>query len=197
MSFTAAATTFLSLLSFIKFTGPDNVEKKEWKRHDQVLKVRLAQLHNDIAHAPVDNVAYIEALGDTLTSEICQLFLENIEFFESDYSSSSSNKFIAHKNSTISQLEDQKKKLRAAAFGPNGSEEKRKEFYQCLQAIGELKKREKKKQEAKTTLYHEKQFFRNRYKYSKEIVNGTFGQENEELSCDKATADHFYSATYS
>ena len=65
---------------------------------------------------------------------------------------------VAHKNSTISQLEDQKKKLRAAAFGPNGSEEKRKEFYQCLQAIGELKKREKKKQEAKTTLYHEKQF---------------------------------------
>ena len=158
MSFTAAATTFLSLLSFIKFTGPDNVEKKEWKRHDQVLKVRLAQLHNDIAHAPVDNVAYIEALGDTLTSEICQLFLENIEFFESDSSNLSSNKFIAHKNSTISQLEDQKKKLRAEAFGPNGSEEKRKEFYQCLQAIGELKKREKKKQEAKTTLYHEKQF---------------------------------------
>ena len=28
-------------------------------------------------------------------------------------------------------------------------------------------------------------------------MNGTFGQENEELSCDKATADHFYSATYS
>ena len=111
MSFTAAATTFLSLLSFIKFTGPDNVEKKEWKRHDQVLKVRLAQLHNDIAHAPVDNVAYIEALGDTLTSEIRQFFVENIEFFESDSSSPSSNKFIAHKNSTISQLEDQKKKL--------------------------------------------------------------------------------------
>ena len=103
MSFTAAATTFLSLLSFIKFTGPDNFEKKEWKRHDQVLKVRLAQLHNDIAHAPVDNIAYIEALVDTLTSEIRQFFLENIEFFESDSSSSSSNKFIAHKNSTISQ----------------------------------------------------------------------------------------------
>ena len=102
----------LRLTLFLQiFTGPDNVEKKEWSRHDQALKVRLAQLHNDIAHAPVDNVAYIEALGDTLTSEIRQFFVENIEFFESDYSSSSSNKFIAHKNSTISQLEDQKKKL--------------------------------------------------------------------------------------
>ena len=46
-------------------------------------------------------------------------------------------------------------------------------------------------------LHHEKQFFKNRYKYSKEIVNGTFGLENEQLSCDKATADHFYSSTYS
>ena len=109
MTFTFTATTFLSLLTFIKFTGPEDVEKKEWTRHDQALKVRLASLHNDIAHAPVDNIAYIEALGDTLTSEIRQFFLENIEFFGSDSSSLSSNKFIAHKNSTISQLEVEKR----------------------------------------------------------------------------------------
>ena len=31
-----------------------------------------------------------------------------------------------------------KKKLRSEAFGLEGSEEKREEFYQCIQAIGEL-----------------------------------------------------------
>ena len=84
MHLTMATVTFLSLLSFIKFTGPDSVEKKEWSRHDQALKVKLAPLHHDIAHAPSDNPTYIEALGDLLTSEIRQYFLENGEFFESD-----------------------------------------------------------------------------------------------------------------
>ena len=62
------------------------------------------------------------------------------------------------------------------AFGAEGTEAKRKEFYQCIQAINELKKREKLKQEAKTTAFHEKQFHKNRYKYSKDIVNDTFGK---------------------
>ena len=128
---------------------------------------------------------------------IRQFFEENSAFFEAEASTSTSNKFISHKNSTIAQLEIIKKKLRAEAFGEHGSEEKRKEFYECIQAISELKKREKKKQEEKTTVFHQKQFHKNRYKYSKDIVNGTFGKENSPPSYDKATADHFYSSTYS
>ena len=100
-------------------------------------------------------------------------------------------------NNTIKELEVLKVKLRAEAFGPNGSEQKRKDFYQCIQAISELKRREKRKQEEKNTAFHEKQFHRNRYKYSKDIVNGTFGKENAPPSYDKATADQFYSSTYS
>ena len=79
----------------------------------------------------------------------------------------------------------------------NGSELKQKDFYQCIQAIGELKKREKRKQEEKNTAFHEKQFHRNRYKYSRDIVNGTFGSENLTPSYDKATADEYYTSTYS
>ena len=50
------------------------------------------------------------------------------------------------------------KQLRKVDFGENGSEEKRKEFYQCIKAISELKKREKRKQNEKMTAHHEKEF---------------------------------------
>ena len=187
---------FLSLLSFVKFFGPSD-EKKELTRLSHALKDRLAPLHQDIGRASTDFPEYIETLSDRLSKEIRDFLVEHSEFFADEASTSSSNKFLSHKNSTITQLEVLKKKLRSEAFGPEGSEEKRKEFYQCIQAISELKKGEKLKQEAKTTAFYEKQFNRNRYKYSKDIVNDTFGKSSAPPSYDKATADNFYSSTYS
>ena len=191
-----AAFFFLSLLSFVKFFGPSN-EKSEWTRLSQALKVRLAPLHQYIGRASPDFPEYIETLGDRLSQEIRDFLVEHSEFFADEASTSSSNKFLSHKNHTITQLEVIKKKLRSEAFGPEGSEEKRKEFYQCIQAISELKKREKIKQDAKTTAFHEKQFNKNRYKYSKDIVNDTFGKPSAPPSYDKATADNYYTSTYS
>ena len=196
MQLTMATTVFLSLLSFLKFTGPSE-ETKEWERHSMALRALLAPLHQEIARANTNFPEYIETLGNTLTEVIREYFVVNCDFFVDEASNHSSNKFVTHKNHTITQLEGLKKTLRKEAFGPTGSEDKRKEFYQCIQAISELKKREKKKQEAKTTLFHEKQFNKNKYKYSKDIVTGTFGSESAPPSCDKATADNFYTSTYS
>ena len=100
---------FLSLLSFAKFTGPANVEKKEWDRQNQALKANLAPLHQEIANAPTNNSEYIETLDDRLTSVIRQFFEENSAFFEAEASTSTLNKFISHKNSTMAQLENIKK----------------------------------------------------------------------------------------
>ena len=60
-----------------------------------------------------------------------------------------------------------------------------------------MKQIEKRKQELKTTAYHEKQFHRNRYRYSKQIVSDTFGKDDVQPSYDKQTADRFYTSTYS
>ena len=139
------ASLFLTILSFINFFGP-NSEKNEWNRLSQNLKVRLAPLHQDIARASTNHPEYIETLGDRLSSEIRDFLVENSDFFVDEPPTSSSNKFLLHKNSTITQLEIIKKKLRSEAFGLEGSEEKQREFYQCIQAISELKKREKQKQ---------------------------------------------------
>ena len=87
-----ATYLFLSLLSFVKFTGPANVEKKEWERQNQALKVKLAPLHQEIARAQINQSEYIETLGNSLTSEICQFFFLNSAFFEDEAPNSSSNK---------------------------------------------------------------------------------------------------------
>ena len=117
--------------------GPSN-EKKEWTRLSETLKARLAPFHQDIGRANTDNPEHIETLGDRLSSEIRDFLVENSDFFADEASTSSPNKFISQKNSTITQLEALKKKLQMEAFGAEGTEAKRKEFYQCIQAIGEL-----------------------------------------------------------
>ena len=152
-------------------------------------------IHQEIASIATNNSEQIEILGDTLTTQILQFFEEHSAFFLDEAAKVPGKTYISHNNSTITQLEDLKKSLRAEAFGPEGSEDKRKQFYQCLQAISELKQKEKRKQELKTTSFHEKQFHKNRY--SKQISDDTFGKTNEEPFYDKQAADHFYTSTYS
>ena len=56
---------------------------------------------------------------------------------------------------------------------------------------------EKRKQENKTTIVQEKQFNSNKFRFSKQCVNGTLGKDNIQPSYDKTTADQFYASTYS
>ena len=146
---------FLSLLSFSRFTGPTDAEKKDWTKLNSDLKVRLSPLHQEIGQAT--DRAHVEVVGDRLFLELGQFFVEHRDFFEYEVSRAPYSKFISYKDSTIAQLEVIKKKLRLEAFGENGSEAKIKEFYECLQAISsELKQQEKHKQDNKTTLIQEK-----------------------------------------
>ena len=190
-------TVFLSLLSFVKFTGPNDTEKSEWMRLSKDLKVRLAPLHSEIARCATDNFVKVEELGNTLTESIRQFLEEHSDFFLDEASKVPGKKYVSHNNRSIAQLEVLKKQLRREAFGPEGSEDKRKEFYLCLQAISELKQKEKRKQELKTVTYNERQFHKNRYRYSKQIVSDTFGQTDVQPSYDKQAADQFYTQTYS
>ena len=124
-------------------------------------------------------------------------FVANSAFFEHEAAKSPSREYVNHKNSTIAQLEAKKKVLRREAFGEEGSEEKRRESYSTIKAIGELKQIEKRKQENKTTVFQENQFHKNRYKFASQTVKGTFGAENVQPSYDQQTADRFYSSIYS
>ena len=188
---------FLYLLSFVKFTGPTDASKSDWEKLNQALKPRLAQLHQQAAHCDPNHPDEVEQLGDSLSLVIREFFVEHEDFFLDEASKVPGKKYVAHNNQTIAQLDERKKILRREAFGAEGSEEKRKEFYLCIQAISEMKQIEKKKQELKSTAYHEKQFHRSRYRYSKQIVSDTFGKADVQPSYDKQTADHFYSNSYS
>ena len=100
---------FISLLSFIKFTGPTDADKKDWTTLSNTLKIRLAPLHQEIGLAT--DRAHVEALGDRLSVDIQNFFVENSDFFEDEASRATSSKFVNHNNSTITELEEREMKI--------------------------------------------------------------------------------------
>ena len=186
--------TFLSLLTFPRFTTPSEVENSEWKRLDKELKLRLAPIHHLIGQCsdPED----LKVLGNRVSIEIATFCLENKELFEEKVEKDS-EKFIQHPNKTISELEILKKVLKKEAFKEGAGPEKRKEFYDTLKAISDLKAKEKFKQDLKTGAFQEKKFNQNKFKFAKEIVSGTFGKETVKPSFTAHTANTYYPSTYS
>ena len=81
------ALTFLSLLTFFRFSTPSAVENSEWKRLDKELKQRLAPLHHLIGQCsdPED----LKLLGNRVSIEIATFCIENKELFEEKVSSDS------------------------------------------------------------------------------------------------------------
>ena len=75
--------------------------------------------------------------------------------------------------------------------------EKRKLFHEACKAVSELKKKEKHKEDQKSAAFQEKKFNKNKYKFAKEIVQGTFGAESVNARFDQRKADQFFPTTYS
>ena len=188
------ALTFLSLLTFFRFSTPSAVENSEWKRLDKELKQRLASLHHLIAQCsdPED----LNILGNRVSIEIATFCVENKELFEENVKPDS-QKFAQHPNKTISELDALKKVLKKEAFKQGAGADKRKEYYDILKAISDLKAREKHKQDIKTGAFQEKKFNQNKFKFAKEIVNGTFGEDNVKPAFSKQTANTHFPNTYS
>ena len=87
--------------------------------------------------------------------------------------------------------------LKKEAFKEGAGPEKRKEFYDTLKAICDLKAKEKFKQDLKTVAFQKKKINQNKFKFAKEIVSGTFGKETVKPSVTAHTANTYYPSTYS
>ena len=148
--YTFTMLTFLSLLTFARFITTSEVENSEWKRLYKELKLRLAPIHHLIGQCsdPED----LKVLGNRVSIEIATFCLENKELFEEKVEKDS-EKFVQHPNKTISELETLKKVLKKEAFKEGAGPEKRKEFYDTLKAICDLKAKEKFKQDLKTVAF--------------------------------------------
>ena len=68
---------FLSLLSFVKFTGPIDASKSDWEKLNQALKPRLAPLRYEISQCDPSNPDHVEHLGDSLSQVMWEFFVEN------------------------------------------------------------------------------------------------------------------------
>ncbi len=188
------ATIFLSLLTFFRFSTPSSVENSEWKRLDKELKQRLAPLHHLISRC--SNPDDLKTLGNQISIEISTFCNENKELFAENLNSHS-EKFVSHQNKTIAELELRKKELRKEAFKVDAGPDKRKEFYDTIKAISDLKAKEKYKQDLKTGAFQEKQFNKNKFKFAKEIVKGSFGKEPVKPAFSEQKSNQHYPSTYS
>ena len=105
---------FLSLLAFVKFSAPANVEKQEWDQLNSELKSKLAPLYRDISLASPDE---IPSLGNRLTAQLRDFCVSHDDFFKDEAARNPSKKYVSHQKKTIAQLEVLKKSLRKEAFG--------------------------------------------------------------------------------
>ena len=183
---------FLTLLTFFRFSSP-SLEDREWKRLNSELKQKLAPLHFLLSSC--SDPSDLSLLGDKVSVEISSFCIENKELFAEEVKKP--QEYVSHENKTISQLEKYKKELRKEAFRAGADPEKRRVFHQACKAVSELKKREKKRQDEKTAAFQEAKFNKHRYKFAKEVVNGTFGADSVEAKFSKVKADKHYPETYS
>ena len=179
----------------MKFITPSNVDKTEWERLNNNLKLRLAPLHLQIGSC--NDPVQIQVLGDQVSLEIARFCSEHSELFLQEEQNSPREKFITHSNKTVAQLQALKKSLRKEAFKDGGNTEKQKAFHECLKALSELKKRERHDAQMKTTAHQEKLFHKNRFQLARNAVNDSLNKESIQPTFTKAMADQYYPATYS
>ena len=92
---------FLSILSFVKFAAPPNVEKQEWDRLNTELRSHLAPLHHAISTA---GAGEIPSLGDRLTLQLREFLVANSDFFEDEAAKNPTKEYFSHPNKTITEL---------------------------------------------------------------------------------------------
>ena len=118
------ASTFLSLLTFLRFSIP-SIEVSEWKRLNRELKEKLSPLNQLINNCT--NSIDLSTIWDKISLEILNFCKENKELFAEE--ANHTQNFVNHKNKAIHQLEAYKRKLRKKAFKNGANPEKRKLFH--------------------------------------------------------------------
>ena len=150
----------------------------------------FVELHHLISQCA--NAVDLKALGDQLSLEISKFCGENKELFAEGDEAKPASKFVNHQDKPLPVLQAIKKKIRKEAFREGASREKIKLFHEVCKAVSDLKKKQKHKEDLKTGAFQEQKFHKNKYKFAKETVNGTFGKDNINPTFTKQTADkHF------
>ena len=87
--------------------------------------------------------------------------------------------------------------LQRKLLSTSSTAQTRKEFWETVRAISDLRKVEKKKEELHTTSHQEKLFKKNPWEFSKSAVRGELGKESVSPAFSKQAADVHYTTTYS
>ena len=184
---------FLTLSSIVKFVEP-KIEKSEWKSLNERLKEKLVPINHHLCRSR--NPEDIITLGDQANIVIRDFLLENPELFET-VESAKKTKFKKHNSKTLEEAVKLKKELKKKAEYKDATEDDRRRFRLALRAISDIRKAEKRREEAKTSEHYEKEYHKNKWRFAKKAVNGDLDKADEPPEFTKVEADEFYRNTYS
>ena len=179
---------FLALTSLVKFVAP-KLQKDEWTDLNNQLKDKLTAVNFHLNRATNPDDIFI--LGDQANIVIRDFLLDNPEVFEATDTGKVS-KFVKHVPKSLEAAVKLKKQLKRIANGPNATESDRKSFRLALRAVSDLKKAQHRLELAKTTKHQENLYFKNKWEFAKNAVNGNLDVKPEPPNFIKEKADEYY-----
>lgn len=175
--------------SGLKFTIPHFQSNSEWAPHNQAIKQLLGPLHHELSQ----NLVSPKFAADEFSNILISYFSTQEDFLQQKQSES----YIDHTPKNLTEAQKAKNSLRKKAFRKNATEADKKAFRQAIKAVSYFKKQANKNKDQKTTTYQESLYHRNFYNFSKDICNGTFGNESHCPTFSAESANMYYPGKYS
>ena len=168
----------------------------EWEDLDKELTIILAPWHQHLSHATSHNISEI---NDVITQEIRTFLISKPDLFleKKSKSNNSTTGFISREPRSLQQLRALRSTLQREAHQPGATPEARKEWRACIKAIQDLRHRQEKIKQCKTTKFQEDRYRQDFYWFAKSAIKGTLGKTPGTVAFSKEVADIFYPSTYS
>jgi len=149
------------VLGFIRFNIPP-LERTDWASYNSEVKDLLGPLHHELSQSAISPKQ--AAIG---FAQILQNFFSSKPEFTEETTSES---YIDHEPSSLSQTRKKKNALRKKAFSQHATEDDRKAFQNAIKAISFLKNQHRAKQKRKSTAHLEKMYRNDFWKFSKKCA---------------------------
>ena len=185
------AITWFSIVHFaagLRFSIPP-FTNDEWVQRNAEVKDLLAPLHLELSQNDITP----KAAAVRFSSTMANYFASHPDFIEEQNSKS----FISHESRTLADARKKKNALRKVCFRRNATDEDRRNFRCAVRAVSFLKKKEREKQEHKTTAFQESQYRKDFWAFSKRVCSGNLESPAVKPSFTKYDADNYFPAKYS
>ena len=174
------------IATFIRFALPLKT-KDPWRNYNHELQQELYPIQGALAN----DIISPTLAGDQILATTQEFLLSKPDFVESE----KPGQYTKNKPAILEKAKSVKNSLRKELRKTNDSDT-RKQLQTAIRSHNRLKKEYGKREKHKTAIYQEKLFKNDFWKFSKSVVNGTFGTPSVCPAFDKTVTDQYYNNKY-